>query len=65
MHMLIGVILVAALVWSIGAILTVIHIRCAPEGYEDETGFHMADASKSMHRTIEPRLIEGIAEDFG
>ncbi|MGH8018190.1 MAG: hypothetical protein ACREIA_07845 [Opitutaceae bacterium] len=42
--MLTGVLVTAAVVWAIAAVFTFICVRRAPEGFEDETGFHLVKA---------------------
>lgn len=47
---MLSVLLVAvAATWVSGTILTIVHLRRAPFGIEDETGFHAFEPTEPQH----------------
>jgi hypothetical protein len=43
--MLLPILLTLAVVWIVGIIVTVVHVRRAPVAVEDETGFHVVEVA--------------------
>ncbi len=59
--MMTGVVLILVALWAAGAVFTFINVRRAPEGYEDETGFHLAKAPARTSRHFDD-VVEAEAE---
>ncbi len=57
--MIFAFVLAAVALWSGGMILMVVHVRRAPEGFEDARGFHQVD--RDVVRFPEPRRLSRAA----